>query len=91
MRPWKILQALLEIPTVAVPASPAPAPGPAASPARKVPSEAPHPPEAMTCPLATRVTVIGRDGRVFEDYDLFDNGCTVVVQDEGRTVKVLRQ
>lgn len=45
----------------------------------------------MACPKATRVTVVGRDGRVFEDYDLFDNGCTVIVQDDGRTVKVLRR
>lgn len=48
-------------------------------------------PDELTCPRATRVTVVGRDGRVFEDYDLFDNGCTVVVQDDGRTVKVLRR
>lgn len=40
-------------------------------------------------PDATRVTVVGNDGIEYERYDLFDNGCMVLVQDEGRTVKIL--
>lgn len=43
----------------------------------------------ITLPDATRATVVGPDGIEYERYDLFDNGCVVLVQDEGRTVKIL--
>ncbi len=39
-------------------------------------------------PKLTRVTVIGPDGIVFEDYQVFADGAEVTIQDEGRTLKV---
>lgn len=37
----------------------------------------------------TRVTVVGKEGRVFEGWDLFEDGAFFTLQDDGRTLKIL--
>lgn len=39
-------------------------------------------------PKVTRITVVGADGIVYENYNLFPDGAEVHLQDEGRTLKV---
>ena len=36
----------------------------------------------------TRVTLVGKNGLAYEDYNLFKGGCEVHLQDDGRTLKV---
>lgn len=45
--------------------------------------------EAQSLRNITRVTVVGDDGAVFERYALYANGARAVIQDEGRTLKIL--
>lgn len=37
----------------------------------------------------TRVTVVGNDDVVFEEYDLYAAGAVLDIQDDGRTLKIL--
>lgn len=37
----------------------------------------------------TRVTVVTEDGIQYENYNAYKDGCVVMLQDEGRTVKIL--
>jgi len=39
----------------------------------------------------TRVVVVGESpvGRAFEKHDLYSHGCVLIVQDDGRTLKLL--
>jgi hypothetical protein len=39
-------------------------------------------------PLVTRITLVGKNGLVYEDYNLFKDGAEVHLQDGGRTLKV---
>lgn len=39
-------------------------------------------------PKVTRLTIVGKNGLVYEDYTLFKGGCEVHLQDGGRTLKV---
>ncbi len=41
-----------------------------------------------TFPIATRLTIVTKDGIQYEDYDAFPDGMEIHVQDQGRTVKV---
>lgn len=43
----------------------------------------------MSLEKVTRITVAGPEGIVFERYDLYPGGVDLLVQDEGRTLKVL--
>jgi hypothetical protein len=36
----------------------------------------------------TRVTVVGKNGLAYEDYNLYKQGCEVHLQDDGRTLKI---
>lgn len=40
-------------------------------------------------PKVTRLTVVGKNGLVYEDYTLFKEGAEVHLQDGGRTLKVV--
>lgn len=42
----------------------------------------------LVIPNATRITVIGESGVVYENYTEYENGCWVHIQDDGRTVKI---
>jgi hypothetical protein len=39
-------------------------------------------------PDVTRITLVGKNGLVYEDYNLFKGGAEVHLQDDGRTLKV---
>lgn len=45
--------------------------------------------EAQSLQNVTWVTVVGDDGVVFERYGLYAGGAQAVLQDEGRTLKIL--
>ena len=42
-------------------------------------------------PDVTRLTVVDRNGVVFERYDLFKNGIEIHLQDDGRTLKIFER
>lgn len=39
-------------------------------------------------PKVTRITVVGDEGLEYEEYDLYDDGAEIHLQDGGRTLKV---
>lgn len=39
-------------------------------------------------PNVTRVTLVGKNGLAYEDYNLFKGGAEIHIQDDGRTLKV---
>lgn len=39
----------------------------------------------------TRITVVGDNGIVFEDYALYEDGAELLLQDDGRTLKIVPQ
>lgn len=46
--------------------------------------------DPMDLSKVTRVTVVGQHhGIVYEKYDLYDDGVDLLVQDDGRTLKIL--
>jgi hypothetical protein len=47
-----------------------------------------YPAPVQEYPEVTRITVVTKDGRVFEKYDAFPDGCELHLQDGGRTLKV---
>ena len=48
----------------------------------------PHPPIHLED--VTRVSVVGPDGIVYEDYCIYPaGGAQILIQDEGRTLKIL--
>lgn len=36
----------------------------------------------------SRITVVGKNGLAYEDYNLFKGGAEIHLQDEGRTLKI---
>ena len=43
----------------------------------------------MTFDEVTRVTIVGLDGIEYENYSIYEEGCTILVQDQGKTIKVI--
>lgn len=51
-------------------------------------SESGHPPAPFVFPFATRITIVGDDRALFENYHAWKAGAELHQQDQGRTLKL---